>query len=339
MKHRQQQLGTMSGRAAELMSRLNFIHRNLMRFWLYRKFLGIFNSAKVIIGIPYLWLFCFFIVPFLIILRISFTEAEIASPPYSSVLTWVDGGILEIKLNLQNYITLWQDDIYISAYLSSIKIAAISTFLTFVIGFPIALALSRLPKRWPIIWLNDGDFAFLDIIFNPYLCLMTILSPSGVLNNFINFIGQGIGLIDPASPVQLQLLGTEFAVYIGIIYCYLPFMILPIYATLDKMDHTLVEAALDLGCPPIKTFWVITARISLPGILAGCFLVFIPAMGEFVIPDLLGGSDVLMIGKVLYDTYLQGMDLPLVSAISVSLLLIVIIPIYLFQRIQQKQFE
>lgn len=339
MKHRQQQLGTMSGRAAELMSRLNFIHRNLMRFWLYRKFLGIFNSAKVIIGIPYLWLFCFFIVPFLIILRISFTEAEIASPPYSSVLTWVDGGILEIKLNLQNYITLWQDDIYISAYLSSIKIAAISTFLTFVIGFPIALALSRLPKRWRLFGLMMVILPFWTSFLIRIYAWMTILSPSGVLNNFINFIGQSIGLIDPASPVQLQLLGTEFAVYIGIIYCYLPFMILPIYATLDKMDHTLVEAALDLGCPPIKTFWVITARISLPGILAGCFLVFIPAMGEFVIPDLLGGSDVLMIGKVLYDTYLQGMDLPLVSAISVSLLLIVIIPIYLFQRIQQKQFE
>ena len=339
MKHRQQQLGTMSGRAAELMSRLNFIHRNLMRFWLYRQFLGIFNSAKVIIGIPYLWLFCFFIVPFLIILRISFTEAEIASPPYSSVLTWVEGGILEIKLNLQNYITLWQDDIYISAYLSSIKIAAISTFLTFIIGFPIALALSRLPKRWRLFGLMMVILPFWTSFLIRIYAWMTILSPSGVLNNFINFIGQGIGLIDPASPVQLQLLGTEFAVYIGIIYCYLPFMILPIYATLDKMDHTLVEAALDLGCPPIKTFWVITARISLPGILAGCFLVFIPAMGEFVIPDLLGGSDVLMIGKVLYDTYLQGMDLPLVSAISVSLLLIVIIPIYLFQRVQQKQFE
>lgn len=339
MKHRQQQLGTMSGRAAELMSRLNFIHRNLMRFWLYRKFLGIFNSAKVIIGIPYLWLFCFFIVPFLIILRISFTEAEIASPPYSSVLTWIEGGVLEIKLNFQNYITLWQDDIYISAYLSSIKIAAISTFFTFVVGFPIALALSRLPKRWRLFGLMMVILPFWTSFLIRIYAWMTILSPSGVLNNFINFIGQGIGLIDPASPVQLQLLGTEFAVYIGIIYCYLPFMILPIYATLDKMDYTLVEAAMDLGCPPIKTFWIITARISLPGILAGCFLVFIPAMGEFVIPDLLGGSDVLMIGKVLYDTYLQGMDLPLVSAISVSLLLIVIIPIYLFQRIQQKQFE
>ncbi len=339
MKHRQQQLGTMSGRAAEFMSRLNFIHRNLMRFWLYRKFLGIFNSAKVIIGVPYLWLFCFFIVPFLIILRISFTEAEIASPPYSSVLTWVEGGVLEIKLNLQNYITLWQDDIYISAYLSSIKIAAISTFFTFVVGFPIALALSRLPKRWRLFGLMMVILPFWTSFLIRIYAWMTILSPSGVLNNFINFIGQGIGLIDPASPVQLQLLGTEFAVYIGIIYCYLPFMILPIYATLEKMDHTLVEAAMDLGCPPIKTFWVITTRISLPGILAGCFLVFIPAMGEFVIPDLLGGSDVLMIGKVLYDTYLQGMDLPLVSAISVSLLLIVIIPIYLFQRIQQKQFE
>lgn len=339
MKHPQQQLGSMSGRAAELMSRLNFIHRNLLRFWIYRKFLSLFNSSRVIIGIPYLWLFCFFIIPFLIILRISFTEAEIASPPYSAVLSWVDDGILQIKLNLQNYMTLWQDDIYISAYLSSIKIASIATFLTFLIGFPIALGLARLPKRWRLFGLMMVILPFWTSFLIRIYAWMTILSPSGVLNNFINFIGQGIGLIDPASPVQLQLLGTEFAVYIGIVYCYLPFMILPIYATLDKMDHTLVEAALDLGCPPLKTFWVITARISLPGILAGCFLVFIPAMGEFVIPDLLGGSDVLMIGKVLYDTYLQGMDLPLVSAISVSLLLIVIIPIYLFQRVQQKQFE
>ncbi|MBS7828895.1 ABC transporter permease subunit [Wohlfahrtiimonas chitiniclastica] len=339
MKHPQQQLGSMSGRAAEWMSRLNFVHRNLMRFWLYRQCLSLFNSSRVIIGIPYLWLFCFFIIPFLIILRISFTEAEIASPPYTEVLNWVDDGILEIKLNFQNYIALWQDNIYISAYLSSIKIAVISTFCTFLIGFPIALGLSRLPKKWRLFGLMMVILPFWTSFLIRIYAWMTILSPSGVLNNFINFIGQGIGLIDPASPVQLQLLGTEFAVYVGIVYCYLPFMILPIYATLDKMDHTLVEAALDLGCPPLKTFWVITARISLPGILAGCFLVFIPAMGEFVIPDLLGGSDVLMIGKVLYDTYLQGMDLPLVSAISVSLLLLVILPIYLFQRIQQKQFE
>lgn len=339
MKNRQQELGAMTGRAAELMSRLNFIHRNLMRFWIYRKSISFFNSAKVIIGVPYLWLFCFFIIPFLIILRISFTEAEIASPPYSALLSWVDDGILEIKLNFQNYTALWQEDIYLEAYLSSIKIAVISTFLTFLIGFPIALGVSRLPKRWRLFGLMMIILPFWTSFLIRIYAWMTILSPSGVLNNFINFVGQGVGLIDPSSPVQLQLLGTEFAVYIGIIYCYLPFMILPIYATLDKMDHTLVEAALDLGCPPIKTFWVITARISLPGILAGCFLVFIPAMGEFVIPDLLGGSDVLMIGKVLYDTYLQGMDLPLVSAISVSLLLIVLIPIYLFQRIQQKQFE
>lgn len=339
MKNPQQQIGAMSGRAAELISRLNFIHRNLLRFWLYRKLLNFFNSTKIIIGVPYLWLFIFFIIPFLIILRISFTEAEIASPPYSSVLTWAGDGILEIKLNFQNYITLWEEDIYIEAYLSSLKIAVISTFLTFLIGFPVALSLSRLPKRWRLFGLMMVILPFWTSFLIRIYAWMTILSPSGVLNNFINFIGQGIGLIDPSSPVQLQLLGTEFAVYIGIIYCYLPFMILPIYSTLDKMDHTLVEAALDLGCSPLKTFWVITVRIALPGILAGCFLVFIPAMGEFVIPDLLGGSDVLMIGKVLYDTYLQGMDLPLVSAISVSLLLLVILPIYLFQRLQQKQFE
>ncbi len=329
-----------TGRAAEFFSRLNFIHRQFLRFKPYRWILSFFNSSKVIIAIPYIWLILFFIVPFLIILRISFTEAEIASPPFTNLLAWEpEEAILQIKLSFLNYISIWSESIYIKAYLNSLKIAAISTFFTFVIGFPLALSISRLPKKWRLFALMMVVLPFWTSFLIRIYAWMTILSPSGILNLFLNFVGQGIGLVDPADPIRLSLLNTEIAVYIGIVYCYLPFMVLPIYATLDKMDHALVEAALDLGCPPLKTFWVITARISLPGILAGCFLVFIPALGEFVIPDLLGGSDVMMIGKVLYDTYLQGMDLPLVSAISVVLLLLVIIPIYIFQKIQQKQFE
>ena len=339
MPHRQQEIGTFTGKMAEIVSRISFTHRRLLRFAPYRFIVSLGNSHRFIIGVPYIWLTLFFLIPFLIILRISFTEAEIASPPFSNLLEWVDDGLLQITVNFQNYMEIWSDGIYIHAYLNSIKIAFFSTLLTLIIGYPIALAMSRASKKWQLFLVMLVILPFWTSFLIRIYAWVTILSPTGVLNNFINWVGIGIGLIDPNSPVTLHILHTDFAVYIGIVYGYLPFMILPLFATLMKIDDTLIEAALDLGCRPLKTFWTVTFRLSLPGVLAGCFLVFIPATGEFVIPDLLGGSNVTMIGKVLYDTYLQGMNLPLVSAISVILLLIVIIPIYIFNRIQERQFN
>lgn len=338
MAHHKHEIGFLTGAAAELISRLNFTHRKCLRFWPYRFIVSLFSSRKLVIGIPFIWLTLFFLIPFLIILRISFTEAEIASPPFTNLLEWVETGILQITVNFQNYMDIWEDSIYVSAYLNSVKVAFFATFFTLLIGYPIALAMARAPKQWHLFLVMLIILPFWTSFLIRIYAWVTILSPSGILNNVINAVGGFLGLIDPAHPVDLGILHTDLAVYIGIIYGYLPFMILPLYATLNKIDETLIEAAQDLGCPPIKTFWTITFRLSLPGVLAGSFLVFIPALGEFVIPDLLGGSNVTMIGKVLYDTYLKGMDLPLVSAISVILLLLVIIPIYIFNRVQEKQF-
>lgn len=338
MSQRQQEIGFFTGLMAELVSRLNFTHRKLLRLAPYRLLISLVNSRRLIIGVPFLWLTFFFLVPFLIVLRVSFTEAEIASPPFTSLFEWVESGLLQITVNFQNYMEMWEEGIYLHAYLNSIKIAFFATLFTLAIGYPIALAMARAPKRWQLFLVMLVILPFWTSFLIRVYAWVTILSPTGILNNFINWVGQGIGLIDPANPVVFHILHTDLAVYIGIVYGYLPFMILPLYATLIKVDDTLIEAALDLGSPPLKTFWNITFRLSLPGVFAGTFLVFIPAMGEFVIPDLLGGSNVTMIGKVLYDTYLQGMNLPLVSAISVILLLLVILPIFIFNRLQEKQF-
>ncbi len=338
MPQRQQEIGFFTGLMAELVSRLNFTHRKLLRLAPYRFLISLVSSRRLIIGVPFIWLTLFFLIPFLIVLRVSFTEAEIASPPFTSLFEWAEAGLLQITVNFQNYMEMWEEGIYLHAYLNSIKIAFFATVFTLAIGYPIALAMARAPKRWQLFLLMLVILPFWTSFLIRVYAWVTILSPTGILNNFINWVGQGLGLIDPSSPIVLQILHTDLAVYIGIVYGYLPFMILPLYATLIKVDDTLIEAALDLGSPPLKTFWNITFRLSLPGVFAGCFLVFIPAMGEFVIPDLLGGSNVTMIGKVLYDTYLQGMNLPLVSAISVILLLLVLLPIYIFNRLQEKQF-
>lgn len=338
MAQQKETIGFLTSFMAEMTSRLNFFHRRALKFPLYRLLFRLFSSRKVIIGIPYLWLTLFFLLPFLIIFRISFTEAEIASPPFSNLLEWVESGLLQITLNFQNYLDIWQESIYVSAYLNSLKVAAIATSLTLLIGYPIALAIARSPKEWHLFLVMLIILPFWTSFLIRVYAWITILSPTGLLNNFINTLGVFLGLLSPENPIDLGILHTDLAVYIGIVYGYLPFMVLPLYATLNRIDGTLIEAAEDLGCPPFKSFWLITFRLSLPGVLAGSFLVFIPAVGEFIIPDLLGGSKVNMIGKVLYDTYLLGMDLPLVAAISVILLVIVLGPIYLFNRIQSRQF-
>lgn len=227
---------------------------------------------------------------------------------------------------LQTFVDV-PDFLYFAAYLSSLKIALISTFLTLLIGYPIAYAMARAPSHWRPTLLMLVILPFWTSFLIRVYAWIGILSTEGYLNQLL----LSLGVI--AEP--LTILNTNIAVYIGIVYTYLPFMVLPIYATLEKMDDSLVEAAEDLGCTALSAFWLVTAPLSKPGIIAGCFLVFIPTLGEFVIPSLLGGSDTLMIGKVLWEEFFNNRDWPVASAVAVILLLILIIPIVLFQRNQE----
>lgn len=288
-----------------------------------------------LISIPYLWLLALFLVPFLIVLKISLSDGALAIPPYTPTLDPTAGwtGLKKFfsALDFENFIFLTTDDLYWKAYLSSLKIAFIATLLTLIVGYPIAYGMASAPDHWRA--------TLMMLVILPFWTsfLIRVYSWIGILSNegYLNQLLLKIGLI--SSP--LTILNTNTAVYIGIIYTYLPFMILPIYAALERMDASLLEAAEDLGCSRITAFWLVTFPLSKNGIIAGCFLVFIPTIGEFVIPSLLGGSRTLMIGKVLWEEFFNNRDWPVASAVAVVLLLLLIIPIILFQRNEQKQRE
>lgn len=287
------------------------------------------SARGLLISTPYLWLLLFFLAPFLIVLKISFSEYAISQPPYTPLFELVDEIYVQIKLNLENYQLLFEDDLYWRAYFNSVKIAGISTFLTLLVGYPLAYGMTRAPKRWRLALLMLVILPFWTSFLIRVYAWIGILKKEGLLNLLL----LNLGIIDQ----PLTIMNTDTAVYIGIIYSYLPFMVLPLYASLEKMDDSLLEAAADLGSRPIKAFWQITFPLSLPGVIAGCFLVFIPALGEFVIPDLLGGSGTLMIGKTLWAEFFANRDWPLSSAVAVILLLILVIPIVAFQKLQEKQ--
>jgi len=286
------------------------------------------RGRGLVIGLPYVWLLLFFLFPFAIVLKLSFSEIAIAIPPYSPLWSWVDGIYLKIQLSFESYQLLFEDALYIKAYLNSIKIATISTILTLLIGYPMAYGMVRAPTQWRT--------TLLMLVILPFWTsfLIRVYAWIGILKNegLLNLMLLKLGIISG----PLTMLNTDFAVYVGIVYSYLPFMVLPLYANLEKLDGSLLEAAADLGCRPFKAFWAVTIPLSMPGIVAGCFLVFIPAVGEFVIPDLLGGSDTLMIGKTLWVEFFNNRDWPLASAVAVLLLLILIIPIVLFQKFQER---
>ena len=275
-------------------------------------------------AVPLLWLGLFFGLPFLIILRISLSEAVIGLPPYSAMLEWIDGGMLSIRVNLANFALLWQDNLYLDAFANSVKIAAISTLCCLLLGYPMALGITRVRTslRTPLLLLVILPF-WTSFLIRVYAWI-GILKGNGLINNFLLWLG----LIDE----PLQLLHTDLAVYVGIVYAYLPFMVLPLYATLSRMDGSLLEAAADLGCRPLSAFWRVTVPLSLPGIVAGSLLVFVPAVGEFVIPDLLGGPDSLMIGKVLWTEFFNNRDWPVAAAVAVALLALLVVPVLLFER-------
>jgi putrescine transport system permease protein len=287
------------------------------------------RGRSLVLAVPYGWLLLFFLAPFFIVLKIALAESQMAIPPFTDIVESAGDLRFKISLNFYNFYLMLTDNLYIVAYLSSLKIAFISTLFCLLIGYPVAYGIARSDPRWrgPLLMLVILPF-WTNFLIRVYAWI-GIFSNNGVLNSFLS----ALGLIDQ----PLSILYTPLAAYVGIIYCYLPFMILPLYATLEKMDNTLLEAAADLGCRPWKAFLTITLPLSIPGMIAGSLLVFIPATGEFVIPELLGGPDTLMIGRVLWTEFFSNRDWPLASAVAIALLLFLVIPIMMFQNVQGKQ--
>jgi len=289
----------------------------------------------LLIGVPYLWLLALFLVPFIIVLKISLSDIALSIPPYAPTLDLSGGwaGIKDFfsKLDFDNFLFLKTDPLYWKAYVSSLQIAILSTTMTLLVGYPIAYGMARAPDEWRATLMMLVILPFWTSFLIRVYSWMGILGKEGFLNSALMWIG----VIDE----PLTILNTNTAVYIGIVYTYLPFMILPIYAALEKLDVSLLEAAEDLGCTRTSAFWLVTLPLSRPGIVAGSFLVFIPVIGEFVIPSLLGGSNTLMIGKILFEEFSSNRDWPVASAVAVLLLLIVVVPIVLFQRSQERQAE
>ena len=307
--------------------------RTLVRFAPLRILLNLLGrldprSRGLVITLPYLWLLIFFAIPFLIVLKISFADQLIAQPPYSALYEITKEGYLSFKLNLNNYGYLLNDALYWKAYLNSMKIAFFSALIALFIGYPMAYGMARSDRTWRNVLLMLVILPFWTSFLLRVYAWIGLLNNSGIINNIL----LGLGVIDH----PIVMMKTDFAVYVGIVYSYLPFMVLPLYTTLEKMDLTLLEAAADLGCRPFKAFLTITLPLSLPGILAGFMLVFIPALGEFVIPDLLGGTDTLMIGHVLWDEFFANRAWPVASAVAIAMLLLVLALMFVQNTLQRR---
>ena len=288
-----------------------------------------FSLNGVIIAVPFYWLLIFFLAPFVIVFKISVAESLIASPPFSPLFDIAQNGALSVHLVFDNYAYLWEDSLYIKTYVNSIRISTISTILCLLLGYRIAYAIVRSTPTTRFVLLMLIILPFWTSFLLRIYAWMGLLADQGTINNILIYFG----LIN--RPIRLMY--SEFAVHIGIVYSYLPFMILPLYANMEKLDHTIHEAAADLGARPFTTFFTVTLPLTTPGIMAGSLLVFIPATGEFVIPDLLGGGNVLMIGRVLYNEFNANHDWPVASAVAIVLLLVLVIPMMLYQRIQSKE--
>ena len=290
------------------------------------------NPARwLVVIIPYVWLALFFLAPFFIIVKISLSDQAIAMPPYTPVFEGFSAiGKFFAQLDFENYTFLTDDPLYYKSYLNSLLIAFVSTILLLLVGYPIALAMARAPATIRPTLLMLVILPFWTSFLIRVYAWIGILKPEGLLTMLLQFLH----ILGPDQ--QVQIFHTQTAVYIGIVYSYLPFMILPLYSALEKLDGTLLEAASDLGCPPWKAFWRITFPLSLPGVIAGAMICFIPITGEFVIPDLLGGPDTLMIGKTLWTEFFGNRDWPLASAVAVLLLLMLVVPIAIYQNQQQK---
>ncbi len=288
------------------------------------------SGRGLVIFAPFFWLGLFFLIPLAVVFGISLATKEFGQPPYSDLLT-TEEGTVQLTLHLSNYIRVLSDpsNIYAGAFLSSIRIAAISTIIAVLIGYPMAYAIARAPDKWRNVLLMLVILPFWTSFLLRVYALSGFLRGEGVINNTLGLVGLG-----PFTMMQ-----TDFAVYVGIVYSYLPFFILPLYTNLVKLDGALLEASADLGSRPWQTFFSITLPLSMPGVIAGAMLVFIPAIGEFVIPSLLGGPGTQMIGRILWDEFFSKTNWPRAAALAMTLLVIVVIPIMLMQRAQNAVVE
>ena len=293
----------------------NSIRENLWRYF--------------IVAIPYIWLLLFFLAPFVIVFKISLADPIIAQPPFTPFFNQGSDGGFSIYTTFDNFLYLFQDSLYFVTYLNSVKLAFIATLFTLLIGYPIAYGIARSPQPTRNILLLLVVIPFWISFLLRVYSWMGILKTNGLINGFLLWLG----VIDQ----PLELLYTDTAVYIGMVYSYLPYMILPLYANLVKLDIRLLEAASDLGAKKWQGFVDVTLPLSMPGIIAGCLLVFIPAIGEYVIPALLGGADTLMIGRVLFDEFFLNRDWPVASAVAIVLLLLLVLPIVYFQKRQAQE--
>jgi len=289
-----------------------------------------FSGRTLVIAVPFLWLFVFFLIPFLVVAKISLSEAAIARPPYLPVVEWDDMRAI-LTLNFGNFEYLWSDALYINAYFFSIRVAFVSAVFALLIGYPMAYYIARSPEPRRSLLLTLVILPFWTSFLLRVYAWQGFLRSNGVINNFLI----SAGIID----TPLVMLQTNFAVYLGIVYTYLPFMILPLYATLVKLDESLLEASADLGGRPLVTFLHVTLPLSMPGVIAGFMLVFVPAIGEFVIPELLGGPDTLMIGRVLWNEFFSNRDWPVASAVAIAMLVALVVPIMLLRSAQARQEE
>ena len=297
-------------------------------WWPVRRF-GLTGRTAVVAG-PFIWLLLFFLVPFLLVVKISFADLQMGIPPYTELTSFQDG-VLHIALDLSHYAFLVSDSLYFATYVNSVLVSAVSTLLCLLLGYPMAYYIARSNPATRNILMMAVMLPFWTSFLIRVYAWIGILKNNGLLNNFL----MSIGLIH--TPIELY--HTNTAVYIGMVYSYLPFLVMPLYAHLVKMDMTLLEAAYDLGAKPWKAFWQITLPLSKNGIIAGCLLVFIPAVGEYVIPELLGGANTLMIGRVMWNEFFDNADWPMASAVTCAMVLLLLVPMALFQYSQAKALE
>jgi putrescine transport system permease protein len=293
------------------------------------------RAERLVLAAPYLWLVAFFLIPFAIVFKISLSQTAIAQPPYVPVLELAAGwrGLRDFFSDLSpaNYLTLVGDELYFVSYLKSLKVAAISTLILVLAGYPLAYAMTRSPRAVRSLLVVLVMLPFWTSFLVRVYAWMAILQHDGLLNQALVWLR----IVD----MPTTWLATDTAIYLGIVYSYLPFMVLPLYASLEKIDDSLLEAAADLGCPRWKTFLLVTIPLSLPGLAAGALLCFIPIVGEFVIPDLLGGSETPMIGQTLWSEFFANKDWPVASAVAVVLVLVLVAPIALYQHVQARDLE
>ena len=292
------------------------------------------HGSRLVVLLPYLWLLAFLLAPFLIVLKLSLSQVVIAQPPYAPILD-LSAGFAGLQafidaLSFDNYSTLFYDTLYVASFLKSLQVASISTLLLMVAALPIAYAISRAPRALQPALAIAVMLPFWTAFLIRIYAWITILQREGLINHVL----LALRIIDEPIPM----LASDAAVYVGIVYSYLPFMVLPIYAVLSKMDESLLEAAADLGCPRWKSFWLVTLPLALPGLFAGALICFIPIVGEFVIPDLLGGSSTQMIGQTLWTEFFANRDWPVASALAIVLLCALLIPIMIVQRLQNNAF-